>query len=86
MDFTFNKLRTILYEKFSFHYDQLQLETQLELELGMDSRELFELLYALEKTFDINIDFDEIDHILKNSKALTIKDLADYVKEQQFLE
>ena len=47
---------------------------------------LFELLYELEKTFDINIDFDEIDHILKNSKALTIKDLADYVKEQQFLE
>jgi acyl carrier protein len=49
MDFIFRKLRTILYEKFSFHYDQIQPETHLELELGMDSREMFELLEELEK-------------------------------------
>ena len=85
MDFTFNKLRTILYEKFSFHYDQIQLKTQLELELGMDSREMFELLYELEKTFEITIDFDEIDSILSNRKVLTINDLVDYIKEKQFL-
>jgi len=86
MDFTFNKLRTILYEKFSFHYDQIQLETQLELELGMDSRELFELINELEKTFKIDIDLDELDSLLKNTKVLTIKDLVEYVQKTQFSE
>jgi acyl carrier protein len=83
MDVTFNKLRTILSEKFSFHYDQVQLETQLEFELGMDSRELFELLYELEKNFEITVDFDEIDLLLKNSNILIINDLVDYIKKTQ---
>ena len=51
----------------------------------MDSREMFELLYELEKTFEITIDFDEIDSILSNRKVLTINDLVDYIKEKQFL-
>ena len=82
MNVTFNKLRTILSEQFSFHYDQVQLETQLELELGMDSREFFELFYELEKTFEITIDFDEIDLLLRNTKVLTINDLVNYIKEK----
>ena len=49
MDATFNKLQIILYEKFSFHYDYVQLETKLELELGMDSREMFELLNEIKE-------------------------------------
>jgi len=85
MDSTFNKLQTILYEKFSFHYDQVQLETQLELELGMDSREMFELLDELEKTFKITIDLDEIDNLLENNKVLIINDLVGYIKEKQLL-
>jgi len=76
----FEKLKTILYEKFSFHYDQIQYETKLELELGIDSREMFELLNELEQSFNFNIDFDEIDYLLKNDKVLTIKDLVSYVE------
>lgn len=76
----FDKLKTILYEKFSFHYDQIQYETKLELELGIDSREMFELLNELEQSFNFNIDFDEIDYLLKNDKVLTIKDLVSYVE------
>jgi len=85
MDSTFNKLQTILYEKFSFHYDQVQLETQLELELGMDSREMFELLNEVEENFKITIDLDELDNILKQTKILRVNDLVIYIKKKQLL-
>lgn len=83
MDSTFNKLRMILYHKFSFHYDQVQPETRLELELGMDSREMFELFDELEKNFKISIDPDEIDNLIESRKVLTIHDLVLYLKEKQ---
>ena len=76
----FDKLKIILYEKFSFHYDQIQYETKLELELGIDSREIFELLGELEKTFNFHVDFDEIDYLLKNDKMLTIKNIVSYIE------
>ena len=85
MDSTFNKLQTILYEKFSFHYDQVQLETQLELELGMDSREMFELLNEVEENFNITIDLDELENLLKQTKILRVNDLVIYIKEKQLL-
>ena len=86
MDFTFKKLKTIFYEKFSFHYDQVQLETQLELELGMDSREMLELLDELEKTFHITIDLDEIDRLVEKHKVLRVNDIVNYIKEKQLVE
>jgi acyl carrier protein len=82
MSVTFYKIRTILYEKFSFHYDQIQLQTELELELGMDSREMFEFLSELEKTFNINISFDEVDRLIEENEVLTIRDIVDYIEEK----
>jgi acyl carrier protein len=86
MDFIFYKLKTILHEKFSFHYDQIQLETQLELELGMDSREMFELIKELEKMFEVQIDLDEIDSLFESKKILRIDDVVNYLKEKQCFE
>jgi acyl carrier protein len=82
MDSIFKNLRTILYEKFSFHSDQIQLETHLELELGMDSREMFELLEELEKSFKITFDLNEIDKILQNNEFSTIENLINYLKKK----
>ena len=42
-------------------YDQIQLQTQRELELDMDWREMFEFLSEFEQTFKIDISFDEVD-------------------------
>jgi acyl carrier protein len=78
-------LKSVLHNKFCFHLDQIQMETNLELELGMDSREFFELLYEIEKIFEITIDFDEIDDLIKNGKSLTINDIVEYIQEKQFL-
>jgi acyl carrier protein len=82
MDFIFRNLRTILHEKFSFHYDQIQPETHLELELGMDSREMFELLEELEESFNITFDLDEIDEMFQNNELSTIENLINYLKKK----
>lgn len=79
----FNKIRKILNEEFSFHYDQIQLETKLELELGMDSRELFELIEKLELLFKIRIDLDDIDQMMADHIVLTIQELVNYVNKKQ---
>jgi acyl carrier protein len=80
---TFEKIRKILYDKFSFHYDQIQLKTELELELGMDSREMVEFLSELEKTFKINISFDDVDRLIEEKEVLTIRDIVDYIEKRQ---
>ena len=82
MSDTFNKIREILNKEFSFHYDQIQLETQLELELGMDSREFFELIEKLEVRFKILIDFDDLDEMFENHLLITIEDLVNYLNKK----
>ena len=84
MSLIFDKVRTILSDKFCFHYDQIQLETELELELGMDSREMLELLNELEITFKIQINLDDIDQLMQEGKICTIQDVVNYIKEKQF--
>lgn len=83
MSNTFNQVRKLLNEEFSFHYDQIQLETKLELELGMDSRELFELIEKLELVFQILIDLDDIDKMMEDTIVLTIQDLVNYINQKQ---
>ena len=82
MSIIFNKTRMILYEHFSFSYDQIQPETKFELELGMDSREMLELLYECEITFDIKIIWDDIDQLVENGKPIAIQDLVNYINER----
>ncbi len=85
MNRIFNEIRTILHDKFSFHYDQIQAETEFELELGTDSREMLELLSEFEQAFEIQISQDDIDKIIKEGKILTIQDVVDYIKEKKSL-
>jgi acyl carrier protein len=85
MNRIFDEIRTILHEKFSFHYDQLKPETEFELELGTDSREMLELLTEFEQAFEIQINQDDIDKMMKEGKVLTIKDVVDYIKEKKSL-
>ena len=47
MNLIFEKIREILHNSYSIHYDQIELETNFELELGMDSREFFEIIVKL---------------------------------------
>jgi acyl carrier protein len=49
----------------------------------MDSREMMEFLSELEKTFNLSISFDEVDHLIEENDVLTIQDIVDYVDERQ---
>ncbi len=82
MPIIFDKIRTILCKKFSFQYDQIQPEARFEIELGTDSREMLELLSEFERTFNIEINLDDIDKMVEEGKFITIQDVIDYIEEK----
>jgi len=69
-------IRKILHEDYSFNLDQIQPETKFELELGIDSREFFELIVDFEIIFDIEINLDDATEII------TIQDAVDYIQKK----
>lgn len=76
MNSIFNKVREILHKSYSINYDQIELETKFELELGMDSREFFEIIIDFEKVFNIDIFLDDLNEIV------TIKDAVNYIEKK----
>lgn len=76
MNQIFDKVREILHHSYSIHYDQIELETNFELELGMDSREFFEIIVDFEKVFNINIFLDDL------SEIVTIQDAVNYIEKK----
>jgi len=75
----FEKIRKLLYEEYSFQYDQIQLETDFEKEFGTDSREMLELINDLETLFNIEINLDEIDDFIFSGKTIKVQDVVDYI-------
>ena len=82
MSITFNQIRIILHEQFSFHYDQIKSETKFDLELGMDSREMIEFLNECEKFFNIKIDLDDIDKMIEKNEFIIIQDITHYINNK----
>lgn len=76
MSLIFNKIREILNESYSIQFDQIELETKFELELGIDSREFFELIIDFENAFSINIVLDDVGDIL------TIEDAVIFIEQK----
>ena len=76
MGIVFSKIKQILHESYSIQLDQIQLETNFELELGTDSREFFELLSDFEHAFDIEINFDN------GVEIVTIQDAVTYIEKR----
>jgi acyl carrier protein len=76
MTIVFSKIKQILHESYSIQLDQIELETNFELELGTDSREFFELLSDLEYAFGIEINFDDV------VKIVTIQDAVTYIEKR----
>jgi|APDOM4702015118_1054815.scaffolds.fasta_scaffold866811_1 acyl carrier protein len=82
MSLIFEKIRKLLHEEYNFHYDQIQLETDFEKELGTDSREMLELINDFETIFNIEISFDDIDNFLFSGKTIKVQDVVDYIGEK----
>lgn len=83
MTFIFNQIRKLLHENYSFQYDQIQLETDFETELGTDSREMLELINDLETLFDIKISLDDIDDFIFSGKTIKVQDVVDYIGKKR---
>ena len=76
MTIVFSKIKQILHESYSIQLDQIELDTNFELELGTDSREFFELLSDFEATFGIEINVDDV------VKIVTIQDAVTYIEKR----
>jgi len=82
MTFIFERIRKLLHEEYSFQYDQIQLNTDFEKELGTDSREMLELINDLEVIFNIEISFDDIDDFIDSGKTIKIEDVVNYIEKK----
>lgn len=82
MTLIFDRIRKLLHEEYSFQYDQIQLDTDFEKELGTDSREMLELINDFETLFDIEISFDDIDDFIFSGKTITIQDVSKYIEKK----
>ncbi|MBQ9416868.1 MAG: acyl carrier protein [Clostridia bacterium] len=56
----FEKLQSLLIDKFNYDKDQIKMETKLGAELGLNSIELAELVMSCEEEFNIEIPDDDI--------------------------
>jgi len=86
MTLIFDRIRTLLHEKYSFHYDQIQLDTDFEKELGTDSREMIELINDFETLFNIEISLDDIDNFIFSGKTIKVQDVVDYIGKKYNVE
>jgi acyl carrier protein len=82
MTLIFNRIRKLLHEEYSFQYDQIQLDTDFEKELGTDSREMLELINDFETIFDIESSLDDIDDFIFSGKTIKIHDVIDYIEKK----
>jgi len=80
MSKVFHTVKKILNEQYSIQLNQIQPEAKFELELGVDSREFFELITDFEKAFNIEIVVEDIVDII------TIQEAVSYIEERLILQ
>jgi acyl carrier protein len=87
----FEKIRIILHEKFHYSYEDIEPQIYFEKELAVDSKEMHELIAEFESTFDIIINYDEMDkfyfqsQIIKHVdeiKQISIQDSVNYIEKK----
>lgn len=75
-DDLFNKLRALVADKLEVEEDKVELTSRFREDLGADSLDTYELLYAIQSELSITID-DE-----KAAQFETVGDAYSYLKEQ----
>ena len=87
----YKKVRQIIFQKYAYPIDQIQPEIRLQIELAVDSLEMFELMNEFEQAFDIIIEKDDIDSFIfqpqdikyiSDIKVITIQDIVNYIEKQ----
>lgn len=77
MDELFDKIKKLIAEKLGIDEEKVTMEASFRGDLGADSLDTYELVYAIEEEMGISIP-DE-----KANEFETVKDAYDYIKSQQ---
>ncbi|MBN2736757.1 MAG: acyl carrier protein [Spirochaetales bacterium] len=77
MDELFAKVKKLIAENLEIEEDKIALDSSFQQDLGADSLETYELVYAIEEELGIRIP-DE-----KANEFVTVRDAVDYLKSQQ---
>ncbi len=76
MDDLFVKMKSLIAEKLEIEEDKITLESSFRKDLGADSLDTYELVYAIEEEMGVTIP-DE-----KANEFETVKDAVEYLKTQ----
>jgi acyl carrier protein len=76
MEELFGKLKKLIAEKLEIEEDQIKMESSFRQDLGADSLDTYELVYAIEEELGISIP-DE-----KANEFETVADALEYIKSQ----
>ncbi|MCI1209278.1 MAG: acyl carrier protein [Treponema sp.] len=77
MDELFNKIQKLIAEKLEIDESKIKLESSFRGDLGADSLDTYELVYAIEEELGVSIP-DE-----KANEFETVKDAYDFIKSEQ---
>lgn len=72
-----DKVKAIVVEQLGVSADEVKPEASFVEDLGADSLDLTELIMAMEEAFDIEIDDEEAQKIVK------VKDAIDYIEKHK---
>lgn len=77
MDELFEKMQKLIVEKLDIDASKVTLDASFRNDLGADSLDTYELVYAIEEAMGVSIPDD------KANEFETVKDAYDYIKSQQ---
>ncbi|MFA6937874.1 MAG: acyl carrier protein [Treponema sp.] len=77
MDELFEKIQKLIAEKLEIDPSKVKMESSFRADLGADSLDTYELVYAIEEELGVSIPDD------KANEFETVKDAYDYIKSQQ---
>ena len=77
MDELFQKIQKLIAEKLEIDAEKVTLEASFRGDLGADSLDTYELVYAIEEAMGVSIPDD------KANEFETVKDAYDYIKSQR---
>lgn len=77
MDELFEKMQKLIVEKLDIDASKVTLDASFRNDLGADSLDTYELVYAIEEEMGVSIPDD------KANEFETVKDAYDYIKSQQ---
>lgn len=72
----FEKVQKIIAEQLGIEAAAVQPESKFKEDLNADSLDLFEMVMAMEETFDVEIPSEDLENIA------TVQDVMDYIKNK----